>query len=281
MLKTAKTEERTIFIQRLERGTITLYLLGKNLVMNRKSKKTRETLLLPDRSKNKTARQLVLKHNPPAEFRDSVYLCRDDDAPTLVHFPRGAFGKAMAQAALDTPGATKAEIGRLVKILDETVHIYGTPYLYMADVRQAGPARTPDIRTRAMFPAWACKISVQYIRGKIREQDIVNLMANAGDITSIGDGRTEKGAFLNCGEWELVSADDERWLAIVKNGGRKAQEAALANPVAIDADSEELLSWYDAEIIRREKDRGTTPLAVTAGVDGSKKARKQTEEARQ
>ena len=40
--------------------------------------------------------------------------------------------------------------------------------------------KTPNIRTRAKFPRWACEITVQYVRTLIREQDIVNLMAAAG-----------------------------------------------------------------------------------------------------
>lgn len=251
----SEEKEQVIHIQRLERGTVTLYLLGTTaLVCNRMAEKARQILLLPPRTENKAAREAVQKHDPPFEYRSSVYKCRDPNAPTALHLPNGSFKKAMAQAALDMPGATKAEIGRLVKVLDETVFVYGKPYLFMAPVRQAGIARTPDIRTRAMLKQWACKITVQFIRTKIREQDVVNLCDAAGDITGVGDGRTEKGTF-DYGSWELVQANDKRWLDIVKNGGRKIQQQALDNPECADEDSEELLAWYSKEIVIREADK--------------------------
>jgi hypothetical protein len=169
--------------------------------------------------------------------------------------PNGCFKKAMAQAAIDIPGATKAQIGRLVSIADPTVYLYGTPMLYMAPVRQAGMNHTPDIRTRAIFPQAACLITVRYIKRLIRsEGDLMNLLAAAGMICGIGDGRTEKGSF-DFGQFEVVEPNDQRWLDIVKQQGRAAQEEALAHPVAYDEDTEELLSYYHTEVIRRSDSR--------------------------
>jgi AT hook motif len=48
------------------------------------------------------------------------------------------------------------------------------------------------------------------------------------------------------------------------------QEAAMASPEAVDEDTEELLAWYYAEIIRRE--RNDEPVAATTG-DGGKRPR--------
>jgi hypothetical protein len=250
-----QAKEEEFAIQPLETRQIELYILGTSpMIQNRLPKKAREQLLLPPRATNKAARELTQKHNPPEEYRDSVYRCRDPKAPTMVHIPTGAFKKAMAQAALDIPGATKAEIGRLVSVLSPTVYLYGKPYLYMAVVRQAGINRTPDIRTRAIFPQWCCKILVRYVVGKIRQTDIVNLNSAAGIITGIGDGRTEKGTF-DFGQWEIVNQDDKRWHEIA-NQGRAVQIAALNDPECFDEDTEELFAWYEVEIKRREADRG-------------------------
>jgi hypothetical protein len=250
--KTSEQTEQIVSIQRLERATVTFFVLGMTpLVMNRPSAKAKQQLLLPSRSKNQAEKQVILKHDPLAEFRDTIYRCRNDKAPTFCHFPSGAFKKALTAAALRTPGATKTEVGCLVQVLDETVYLYGKPYLYIDWVRLEGMKRVPDIRTRAMFPKWALKLTVQYIRTLMLERSIVNLMSNAGDVTGIGDGRTEKGTFNN-GGFEIVQADDPRWLAIVKEGGRKVQQAAFDKPEAIDQDSEELWAWYEAEIVRRE-----------------------------
>lgn len=257
--KTTTDGSANIQINPLQRGTTTVLLLGTSpLVMNRMAKKAKEELLLPRRSLNKAARQQTLKHNPVEEYRDSVYRCRDADAPTLFHLPANAFKKATAQAAIDMEGATKAEVGRLLKIVDATVHLYGKPYLYMDVVRLAGFTKTPDIRTRAMFKEWACKMTIQFIRPKLREQDVANLFDAAGDIVGVGDGRTEKGTFNN-GSWKLVNADDHDWQRIVRTQARKTQDAAMQKPESCDADTEELLAWYAAEMVRREHDQRPAP----------------------
>jgi hypothetical protein len=267
-IKTQKTEQVDAFItvEKLDRAEMKVHLLGSTaLVMNRMPAKARQQLLWPMRKLNKAAREQTQKHNPYLEYRDSIYRCSDPHAPTLVHIPNGAIKKAMANAAIDIPGATKAQIGRLVKVLDPTVHIYGKPFLYMDIVRQAGINKTPDIRTRAMFPTWACSLTIRYIRNLIREQDVYNLLDAAGDIIGIGDGRTEKGTFDN-GSWIIVDPDDKQWHAIVKNGGRKAQEAAMAKPEAINSDTEELLAWFDTEVVRREKEKDGKPQQRTERV---------------
>jgi hypothetical protein len=253
--------ERFVTIERLERAQIKLFLLGTTaLVMNRMAAKARQQLLLPGRKKNQAEREQTQKHNPPFEFRDSIYRCQNDNSPTLVHMPNGAFKGAMETASLEIAGIAKTQVERLVKIIDQTVHIYGKPFLYMDVVRQAGISRTPDIRTRAMFPEWCCSITIQYIKNRIREQDIVNLVDAAGQIIGIGDGRNEKGAF-DRGAWEIVNQNDPAWNRIAKNGGRKIQEAAMAQPEAVDNDSEELLAWYSSEIVRREKQK-SEPKAI-------------------
>jgi hypothetical protein len=246
-----KTIEQIEILQ-IQKAEFKLYLFGTSaLYMNRMAKKAREQLLLPAKRKNRTALESTQKHDPPAEYRDAIYRCRDAHAPTLVHMPNGAFKGALANAALRLPGATKAEIGQLVQVVDATVHIYGVPYLHMGVVRNSDPRHTPDIRTRAIFPQWACEITVRHVISLITGQSVVNLAAGAGMIVGIGDGRVEKGKF-DFGQWELVSPDDKRWREIVAKQGRKAQEAAMQNPIAFDEDTEELLSWYHAEVGRRE-----------------------------
>ena len=253
------TEEPKGLITLLRTGTCVAHLLGTSpLIMNRFQEKEKRRILLPPRAQNRAARATSLKHNPREEFRNSIYRCRDENAPTLVHLPDNALKKAMAQVAIDTPGATKAEIGRLVTITSPTVHLYGIPLLHMAMVRQADIKKTPDIRTRAYFPQWACKVEIRYIRDLVTMDDILRLLTNAGVITGVGDGRQEKGSF-SFGLWELVAHNDPRWLEIVKTGGRAAQKAAMENPKFADDDSAELLGWYDTEIVNR---RDTPPEAA-------------------
>jgi hypothetical protein len=265
----AKTTDKSegAFLQ-LQLGYLTAHLLGTSpLIMNRFQEKEKRRILLPPRAQNRAARATSLKHNPLEEFRNSIYRCRDENAPTLVHLPDNAIKKAMAQAAIDTPGATKAEIGRLVTITSPTVHLYGIPHLHMAMVRQADIKKTPDVRTRAYFPEWACKVQIRYILNLITQTDISRLLANAGIITGIGDGRQEKGSF-SFGLWELVEPTDPRWLKIVETGGRAAQLAAMEDPIFADDDSAELLGWYDGEIRQR---RDTPPEAAVKPKRGAQK----------
>ena len=74
----------------------------------------------------------------------------------------------------------------------------------------------------------------------------------AGIMRGVGDYRPEKGKG-DYGQFELVAANDPRFLAVIKDGGRRAQDAALANPSPYDAESAELLTWYGVEA---ENDRG-------------------------
>lgn len=246
--------DEVIEILRLQKATFKLYLIGTTaLWMNRLSKKAREQLLLPSRRLNQAAREATDKHNPPEEFRDSIYRCRDPKAPTLVHMPNGAFKGALASCALRLPGATKAEIGQLVSVVDPTVFVWGIPYLAMSPVRNSDPKHTPDIRTRAVFPEWACMITVSHVNNLITGQNVANLAGGAGMIVGVGDGRVEKGKF-DYGQWEIVSPDDKRWKAIVAKQGRRAQEYAMANPVAYDLDTEELLAFYHTKIKERERE---------------------------
>ena len=102
-------------------------------------------------------------------------------------------------------------------------------------------------------------------------------MAAAGIITGIGDGRTEKGTF-DYGQFEVV--DDgtpellAQWQSIVEGQGRAVQEEALAKPVAYDQDTEELLAYFESEIVRRDFVRSKAePAAIDMGTAISKPKR--------
>lgn len=277
MAKRTTSEEQAVSILKIDQVRLKARILFRTpLIMNRLPKKAREQLLIPPPPKNKAARQQTLKHDPISEYRDSVYRCRDPKSPTLVHLPNGAFKKAIAQAAIDIPGATKAQIGRLVSLSDPTVHLYGVPYLYTAVVRQAGINRTPDIRTRAIFPQAACEITIAFIRQLINEGDLVRLLSAAGIITGIGDGRTEKGTF-DYGQFVVVEPDSSElaeWQSIVSKQGRAVQEAALQTPQAYDEDTEEMLAYFQAELVRRDHPRSKEEEAVIANAQVSKTRRR-------
>jgi len=251
MLKKQVSAE--IEIMEVSMGVLRLHLLGTSaLIMNRLSNKAKHELLLPEqKKKNRAERSSVLKHDPLGEFRESVYLNRSATEPTLFHMPSGAIRKAIAKVATYVPGSSRTEIGTLVTVPEQQINIWGIPALYMATVRQAGMQRTPDIRTRAAFAEWATIVEVRYVRSLLNERTLVNLAGAAGILIGVGDGRTEKGTF-SFGSFKMVPEDDADLKRIMKTMGRKPQEQAMQAPTFHDEDSQELYSWFEKEVDRRE-----------------------------
>lgn len=246
-----KAKDTEISIMEIERGRIQFFIRGDSpLICNAMSAKAKQTLLMPPGRKNAAEKASTLKHNPLNEFRDSMYTARDERSPTRVVAKATAFKGALMSAALDLPGASKAQIGRLAYVEGDEVSVYGVPKLMMAVTRSADIAKTPDVRTRAIFPEWACCLTVQFTKPLLKEQAVVNLLAAAGITQGIGDWRVQKGSG-NYGQFSLVGADDQDFARIVASGGRAEQDAAIAEPEPYDSETEALLDWYDHEVVRR------------------------------
>ena len=86
----------------------------------------------------------------------------------------------------------------------------------MAIVRSADMNRTPDVRTRAILPRWACQITISYAIPLLKEAQITNLLAAAGFTVGIGDYRQEKGKG-SYGQYSLVAPDDANYRDIMEN----------------------------------------------------------------
>jgi len=234
---------------------ITFKIVGLTpLILNRQSEKAKHELLLPSLQKNKAEKAQTLKHNPVEEFQASPYISRNDPkAPTWLHMPSGAFKKCISQAAIDIPGSSKAQIGRLVSLSSSAIHIWGLPEMRADMVRQAGMTKTPDVRFRACIREWATEVTYTYLPAIISPRSIGNLLAAAGRICGIGDYRVEKGAG-DYGQFRLAVTEgdgDEEWDRIIAEGGREVQRAAMETPVYYDDETRELVEWFDVEIGRR------------------------------
>jgi hypothetical protein len=249
-LASKKEVSKEIAILPIYVGTVDFYLVGTTpMIENRMAEKAKRTLLLPSGRKNDAEKAATLKHDPPQEYRDSVYKNFGPKVATRLKIPSAAFKGAMQTAALDLPGATKSAIGRLVSIPHGNFDVFGTPQLLMAVVRSADIARTPDIRTRAILPRWACKVSVNFVQPKLNATSIFNLFAAGGITSGVGDWRQEKGSGSH-GLWRICEPDDPEYLDI-QSEGRVAQDSALETYQCYDQDTQELLDWYLAEIVRR------------------------------
>jgi hypothetical protein len=244
-----KAQSSEISILEVTKSRMEFCILGTMpLILNRMSEKAKYELLLPKGRKNAAEKASSLKHDPLEEFRASPY--KIADGPTLLGFFPTAFKKAMMTAALDMPGAKKAQIGRLINVDWQMLPIYGVPKLFMSVVRSADMNKTPDVRSRAIVPEWACRLAVEFPVPLMKAQSIANLLASAGFMSGIGDWRQEKGSG-SYGSFKLVSADDPDFVRITATQGRQAQIEAMANPEPFDMETEELMSWFDLEVKRR------------------------------
>jgi len=249
--KKKQDTQESVEIKMVDKARSTFFIVGESpFVCNAMSSKVREGLLFPAPKKNKTEKATSLKHDPVAEFLRSAYRTPGDSAPTRIIFPASGVKRAMASAALELPGATKAQIGRLCWAVGDSVSVYGLPQMWMTVVRSADAARTPDVRTRAILPEWAMTVTVDYVTPNLTLKSVSNLLAAAGVFIGLGDGRPEKGA-LSYGRFRIVNEDDKDFRRIVAEGGRKAQDAAFAEPTMYDIETEELLDWFHAELARR------------------------------
>ena len=248
--KTTSRESEITDILKVSTGSFECCIVGTSpLVLNRMSEKAKHELLMPKGRKNAIERATSLKHIPIDEYRASAYTLKE--GPTLLAMMATAFKGALRSAALDMPGAKKAQIGRLTYIQGDYVGIYGVPKLFMSIVRSADMNKTPDVRTRAIVPEWACSLRVTFVEPLIRAQAVANLLAAAGITIGVGDGRPEKGA-MSYGQFRIADKNDAEFQRIVKTGGRKAQQAGLDAPTCYDDETTELLSWFDEERAKRQ-----------------------------
>jgi hypothetical protein len=246
-----RDDSSEVFIMKIDQGLADFCIIGTApLICNRMSEKVRQELLLPKGKKNAAEKASTLKHEPLVEYRNSPYTNRDADAPTRIQLLGSMFKGAMKTAALDIPGAKKAQIGRLTYVHRDRVDVYGVPQIFMSVTRSADMNKTPDVRTRAILPRWACRVSIRYAQPVIKLQSVANLLAAGGITSGVGDWRVEKGSG-GYGTYQIVTDDDPEYLDIVATGGREAQDAALENPSAYDDETESLFAWYDIEAKRR------------------------------
>jgi hypothetical protein len=261
MAKSQKTKTSELDIQPITVGQATFTVIGvQPFIYNSISAKAQRELLLPAR-KTKGDRIKTLKQDPMAEYRSSVY--RSKDGPTALVIPASMFKKSVANAAIDIGGATKAEMGRLMWIPGASVAMYGTPQMLIGIMRDAGQARTPRIRTRAIVPEWTATFTIEYVKPNLTQTAVANALQAAGLITAVGDSRPQKG-HGTFGQFRLAAEEDAALIEHIKtNGARAAQEEALTNPEFYDENTEELYSWFVEELERR----GNTDMLAGADDD--------------
>lgn len=250
-----KAEVGEVVIDTLKTGMVRARIIGRTpLYMNSMSAKTKRTLMLGG-GKKTAAEKKELKHQPYEEFADSLY--RIGAGPTALCFPAPGIKAAMATAALETAGITKTSVQRLIFLPQQSVPIWGLPYLKMDVVRSADMARTPDVRTRGFLPRWCAEIDITFTQPTLSYKGILSLLSNAGIIVGIGDFRQEKGrgsfGTFNVGTDQSEGDFLEEWNEIVAEG-RTAQLTAMKNPTPVpdDYETESLLQMFDEALNSRQ-----------------------------
>lgn len=246
-----KRKQEEIEVMEMRTGSIEFCILGITpLILNSMSAKAKHDILLPKGKKNAAQKASTLKHNPYQEFCDAPYVAESPKAKTYLEHLCTSFKAAMRGAAVDIPGTSKAQLGRLLWLPEERVSIYGIPRLFMSVTRNSDINHTPDIRTRVIIPEWACRLKVQFVKPILNAKTISNLLAAAGLTQGVGDWRPEKGSG-NYGQFSLTDTRNIQFNKVLKEGGYKAQFNAMQNPVPYDKDTERLLAWFSEETQRR------------------------------
>ena len=233
-----------IVIQTVQREKVTIQIVGTSgLYCHRMSAKAKHQLMLGGRKKS-AAERLELKHDPIAEFHDSMHVRHGMFEGTDIVFPAMALKSAMATAALVVAGVRKTDVQRLVYIEDEFVPVYGVPRVRMDITRSADINKTPDVRTRAYFSEWATQITVDFVRPMLSHTAIMALLYNAGVVCGIGDFRQEKGK----GSYGTFEPTTSIPVALMDHA---AQAAAMADPQPDNDETTELLKVYGVAVEAR------------------------------
>src|SRR5262245_29604311 len=121
-MKKASEKTAMIEVDVIKQEDLNFCVLGHSpMIMNRFAQKAWQELLLPSERRSRATLEQTLKHDPLAEYRGALYRCRSEDEPTAFHIPNGAFHGALAQVAIDLPGAARTQIERLTRVVDVTV----------------------------------------------------------------------------------------------------------------------------------------------------------------
>ena len=234
-----------IIISKLKIGKADIWIKGLTpFLCSAVSSKTIDSLLSPKDRKSAASKAQNLKHKMYDEFVDSMYQAREEDGnldKTRILGKAAMFKASMATAALEIPGAKKTQIGRLVQVLGDYVEIYGVPCMHLSVVRNSGMDRTMDVHPKALIKDWCCKITVTFTMPTVSMNTVYGLLETAGQIIGVGDFRPEKGKgtfgmFTTCEESDVKD--------IIKNGGLKAQDAAIKTPMFYDRETEQIYKLH-------------------------------------
>lgn len=128
----------------------------------------------------------------------------------MIGLPAAGFAKAMATLAKDSGDRTTlnaTQVTRNVFVLSDIgpyVKVECGPGTYMReDIVMIGKGmnRSPQMRYRPGFPEWSTTLRIRFDADVFTPEDVMNLLARAGQKIGWGELRPEKG--YSCGMWDV------------------------------------------------------------------------------
>lgn len=196
----AKAKEVTLIqIPALKLKTITLNIVGDTgLIVHAWSEKAKKTMEDKQAGKAKQGRE---NRNPEEDFRSSLYwldkkgnlikpLNMDPNKHGLFGFKTIAF-KAAAVTAANDVGVKMTEARRWFRVLGEFVPLEFDHINDRTDSVKIGQGTT-DLRYRAEFVNWRCKLLIEYNSAIVNPEQLMNLFNTAGFGVGVGEWRPYK-----------------------------------------------------------------------------------------
>jgi hypothetical protein len=186
MAKKIGKKDEGVAIPKPEIKIVELSIIGdSSMLCHRFSEKSKKQIEDKQQQEAKTAKG---KRDPKAEFEASLYPL----SKGKYGFPASAFKKAMVGACTFVDGMTKVTARGALFVMGDLIELKGAkPTMHTSFVRLARGG-SADIRYRAEFKEWSCKLQIRYNAKVVSTEQIMNLLANAGFSIGVGDWRPEK-----------------------------------------------------------------------------------------
>jgi hypothetical protein len=235
----SKNTETNIAIPEIKIGDMEVVVVGGSpLIVHAWSQKAKQEMLSKHMKEAKSGGKDA--KDPWQDFQESLY--RLDDGG--YGFPSVGFKAAAVTACTSIDGVTKVAARQAFHITGEQIAIQSVykhqgqtltarydmvrimgsePEMREDMVRLGGMGNPPDIRYRAQFWPWYCRLKVSFNTGSLSQAQIVNLVNVAGFGVGVGEWRPERDGTY--GRFRVAAAADLKWIDSEERKLRRARAA--------------------------------------------------------
>jgi len=154
------------------------------------------------------------KKREPRDFEEDYHNAYYVSQDGKHGIPAGAFRNALVSACKVVGfHMTKGKLALFI-IADTFDEKTGTPLVHIKGEPEAvehiviNATGVADIRVRAMWREWACRLAIRYDADMFTETDVTNLLMRAGLQVGIGEGRADSPKSTGMGWGEFVIATE-------------------------------------------------------------------------